>query len=533
MKKYIFFILILFCLAVFFRFFLLGTVPGSMTDDEIRITYNAYSIWKTGRDVNGIFLPVFFLNYGYAFNPVPIYLVSPIVGIFGLNIFNARFLFAVTGSLSILLIFFIAKKISGNIFIALLSSLVLIFNAWHLQISRIAYEAEIALFFYFLGIILFLLQKKKSYLFLIGSLCSFLLGFYSYSGFKITLLPLFFILLWYQSNNLNKKQIVYACTGILIIYLSFSYFSKTQNASSYGQYPLFFQDWQRTATAVEIDRRNSTAPPSLEYLYNNKYNYWFRIFIDRYQYALSPGYLFVNQEASGVFSLWKRGQFYYHEIFLVILGMYYLYSRKRREFILFLGIILIAPLPSAVGPESVNYTLRSSLMLLPLVIWIGAGIYFLIIALKNQKLRIITSILLAVIYLYLIGGYLTQYYFEWPRYGAVYYAKDIMDVSKFISKESQYSEQVNVAGFNFVNYAFYNGIDPKFIQKFNNGKLIQYKNIYFYPECQVGTLLKKKISYIIPEHCFLKEKYFFSHILPVEEIRDNDGNRQWIIFRLK
>src|SRR3989344_7975085 len=152
MKKQLLIISLLFFLSLFLRVWRLGEIPVSLTDDEVRIAYNAYSIWQTGKDVNGTFMPILFHNSSYAFNPVPIYLTSPIVGLFGLNIVTTRFLFALTGALTVILLYGIARKLLKNDSAAFLSALVLTVNPWHLHISRIAYEGGLSLFFYTLGI---------------------------------------------------------------------------------------------------------------------------------------------------------------------------------------------------------------------------------------------------------------------------------------------------------------------------------------------------------------------------------------------
>jgi len=535
MKKNIIIFLIIFFAASILRLWYLGKVPGSLTDDEIRIAYNSYSIWVTGKDVNGISFPVFFVNSGYAFNPVPIYLVSPLVGIFGLNIFTARLLFALTGIVSILLVYLITKKILDNKIIALLASFVLAFNVWHLQISRIAYEAEIALFFYLLGTLLFLYVKRKTYRLLFGSFLFFLLGFYSYSGFKVTFLPIIIILIWYQLKKIDYKEIITSFGLICLIFISFWYFSKTQNASLYGQYPLFFQNRQAIIEAVELRRTNSSAPFILKRIYYNKFTSIFRIFIERYQYALSPDYLFVNQEASGIFSIWFRGQFYYHEAILIVLGFLYLFIKKRKEFFLLLFILLVSPLPSAIGPETVNYTLRASFMLLPLVIYAGAGIYSLYYLTKSKFAKYTIYSVLIIVYLYFISGYLTQYYFDWPRYGADFYSKDIQDVVKIISQEKSTSSKVVIAGFNYVSflhYAFSNRISPAIVQARKKQDLIQLGNIQFYSNCKINTdnYPHSKFTFIISSHCINKDSIFYNY-LPISKVTDKDRNARWLIYK--
>ena len=65
-KRHIFILFIILLIAGALRFWQLGQVPVSMSDDETRLVYNSYSIWKTGKDVNGLTLPLAFMMGGYA-----------------------------------------------------------------------------------------------------------------------------------------------------------------------------------------------------------------------------------------------------------------------------------------------------------------------------------------------------------------------------------------------------------------------------------------------------------------------------------
>src|SRR3989338_11468794 len=98
MKKSLLLPFLILALSLFLRLNQLGTIPSSLSDDEGRLVYNAYSVWQTGKDVNGIFLPPVFLNSGYAFNPIPIYVTSPFVGLLGLTPFASRLPFAIAGA---------------------------------------------------------------------------------------------------------------------------------------------------------------------------------------------------------------------------------------------------------------------------------------------------------------------------------------------------------------------------------------------------------------------------------------------------
>lgn len=469
MKNHLLFILIVFCVASLLRLWQLGNIPLSMTDDEIRLTYNAYSIWQTGKDINGQTLPAVFLVDGYAFNPVPVYLTSPFVGLLGLSMFAARLPFALTGILTVLFFYGIGYQLSKNKMIGFLTALAVAFSAWHLQLSRFSYEGEFALFFYSAGILIFLLVKKKQIMAVSFAMMLFLLAFYSYSGTKLLFLPILGILVWYKHTLLSRKQFLIIIIFTLATFFSFLFLSKTQHAADYGPKQFFFQNTtSEVATAVELERRASTAPQLLKVLYHNKFTVQSRIFLEHYAYAFSLQYLFLDQEASGIFSLWFRGQLYYIELPLIIMGFLYLFQRRKRESILLLLFLLIGPIPSGLGAEPLTYTIRSSFMLLPLMIFSGSGIYAISYFVVHKTLQKELYILLILFYTYFIGGYLTQYYFEWSLYGAKYYNVITKDGVQFALKKKNEGRNTffaRVSTMTLLHYAFYAKLSPKEIQR--------------------------------------------------------------------
>ena len=59
-RKELFFLIAIFLLSLSIRLSKLSNVPNGLTVDEADMGYNAYSILKTGADVYGRKLPLFF-----------------------------------------------------------------------------------------------------------------------------------------------------------------------------------------------------------------------------------------------------------------------------------------------------------------------------------------------------------------------------------------------------------------------------------------------------------------------------------------
>ncbi len=475
MKKHVLPLITLFLLASILRLWQLGNIPVSMSDDEIRLSYNAYSISQTGKDINSNKLPLAFVVDSYAFNPIPIYVTSLSVKILGLSQMNARLPFAITGIMTVLLFYGICYQLFKKRSIALFSSLVLVFSPWHLQISRFAYEGEFALFFFALGIFLFLTIKKNTIFQTVCIMLPFLFAFYSYSGTKLLLIPVLLLLWWYKREFLTRKQIVTIILSIFVIFLSFFILTKTQHASSYGSQLFFFQNTSaKVAEAVELERRASLAPHILQTIYHNKLTYLSRIFTEHYAYALSPQFLFLDQEGSGIFSIWSRGELYYIEIPLFVLGFLYLFHKKRKEFVFLLVFLLIAPLPSGLGPDPFTYAIRSSLLLIPLMIFVGSGIYAISYYTSKKLVRNGLYALVIFTYVYFIAGYLTQYYYEWSLYGAKYYSKSTKDVVLLAQEKSKENKKVIVANadnMTLLQFAFYTKLSPRALQSIRQRKV--------------------------------------------------------------
>ena len=542
MKKYLSKIVpvLLICVilvASVFRLWRLGEVPVSMSDDEVRLVESAYSIWQTGKDLNGKFLPLAFPIGGYAFNPVPIYLAAPFVGIGGLTMFVSRLPFALAGIMTVFLVFFIGELLLKNKSIALISAAVLAVSPWHLQLSRMAYEGGIALFFYTLGTYLFLRLKKNDLGILFLSLSSFVLGFYSYSGFKLTLIPVLLILLLYKKNQLVARQAVITVLAIGFAFSSLYVLGKTQRAFEYGGHVVFFQDKQAIEMDVELERRASAAPEKLKRLYHNKLTYIWNVFAHHYLYVFSPQYLLTDQEASGIYSLWGRGQLYYHEAILFFFGLLALAITKRRELSLILLLMTAGALPAGLGPEPITYAIRASFMLPWLVILISAGAIKLGSLSRKPVIRWVVCAGIGLFFVYFVGGYLTQYYFDWSRVGAKYYSKSDDEVAQMVIQHRD-KKQIVVAGvqsMTFLHYAFRARLAASTIQGIYSEKKIIVGNLTFTDACidlakpTPAEQVPPKSLYIFSARCFDGQKPKIP-LKPTEIIVSQEKTPEWYIF---
>src|SRR3989344_4820167 len=165
-KTRIAFFIIIF-LAFALRFVKLGSLPPSLTWDEASWGYNAYSLGVDARDEFGKFLPIQYLeSFGDFKPPVYAYLDVFPVKIFGLNEFAVRFPSALFGVLTVLVTYFLTKRIfwdsKSKELYGLLSALFLAISQWHIMLSRAAFEPNVATFFLVGGVWLFICAMQKN-----------------------------------------------------------------------------------------------------------------------------------------------------------------------------------------------------------------------------------------------------------------------------------------------------------------------------------------------------------------------------------
>jgi 4-amino-4-deoxy-L-arabinose transferase-like glycosyltransferase len=536
-KKQIVFVFFILFIAVLFRLWQLGKIPVGMTDDEIREVYSAYSVWMTGKDITrGLRLPFTFILNNFSFSPIPIYITAPFVGLFGLSPFTARLPFALAGLGVVLLTYFLVKFLIKSQVASVAAGICMACNVWAIQISRMAHEAVFAQLFYLWGTYIFLNNRKqKSVIKVNFALFLFFLAFNSYDATKIILIPIVIALVIYKWKEIvmNKKILLIIGLWVVGIFSLFGFLFISQKAGIHGSTIFIFQNTADAAQAVELERRASDAPEILKIIYHNKLTYFADQVAHHYLYAFSPDFLFLSQEASGMFSLWSRGNLYLIELPLLIIGIFYGFLNYRKCFYLGCVMILIAVIPSGVGPAPFTYATRSNFMLPWLSVFISFGILSLVEQARNKFIRYSILTTISLIYLYFVSGYITQYYFEWSRYGAKYYSNAIKDVITLISSEKYLNRNILISNVNdtfILQYAFYNRINPAEIQSWfaRNNPMLTFRSIHIIPSClgkkdeDPRKSLNQNTLYITSPSCYLE--------IPDKIIYSPDHEQQWYIY---
>lgn len=516
------------CIAAFLRFYNLGSIPLGIANDEVIRVMGAYTIVKTGGNgIDGSFLPLSATEQGDDFSPVSFYLSAPVTALFGVSLFTARFMYAVFGVLSVLMLYLLTRKLF-TYEVGLLSAFVLAVSPWHLIVSRGVWDAGISLFFYLAALFTFLSYKGSRKILL--SLPLFGLALYSYHGtifFFILLIALLFAL-YHKDLLKRKKDTIFLTIGFVLLIIPFllAFISNSLDR----QNVLFWKSESTLANAakqVDFERQKSKGYFVIRQVFNNKPMYFLREVSANYLYAYSPEYLFIRGDIGRINAYGKYiwGAMYLVELPFLLAGIYYIIkSKATKEKLLLAGVLAIAPITSALILEDRSYMFRSIMMLPVLSILVGLGVLQLWKQLQTQNALVvrIISIGTVILYLFFIGKHSFTYFYQYGIFGSEYIFKSSKDVSLYIHQFQNSFDTVYVVypeKFLLVQFAFYNSIEPNTLQQLWKQDDKQYKNIRFIDECfkkEEITELKNRPEndlYVAPHYCEVGLK-------PVKRITD-------------
>ncbi len=240
--------------AAILRFSQLGANPPSLTWDEASWGYNAYSIGISGRDEFGRFLPYDYLeSFGDFKPPVYAYLDVIPVRLFGLNEFSTRFPSALFGTLTVLIAYFLTKRLfdeskikieigKKKLGVPIITATVLAFSPWHIMLSRAAFEANISTFFIVTGVWLFLESLHRKRYLLVLSVVFFVLSIYTFNSARIVA-PLLLVCLSLGSYKIlleNKKALMLSMiVGLIMILPTFKFLTSPQAGLRYKEVNIF------------------------------------------------------------------------------------------------------------------------------------------------------------------------------------------------------------------------------------------------------------------------------------------------------
>lgn len=433
------YLLIILAIAALLRLLFLAQLPQGYNCDESADGYEAYSILMTLRDRYGKFLPLFFKTLGNDYREAPFtYAIVPFIKLFGLNEFATRFPAALSGILTVLVLYYLVKEIF-NKRIALFAALFLAINPWAIQYSRITYRVNLLPLFFCLGL-LFFLKSFKNPKYLLMSSPLFLISLWTYSSARV-FVSLFLIgtIAFYRKHLWqNKKETAIAFLLALPFFL------------------LLVKFW---ISPEGMTRANATG------LETNP-----AIVLRDYLSYFNPSFLFFRGERDFSLNPTNLGGLYYFELITVALGIFWLFKEKKREKNLLFLWLLLYPIPAAlVGPES---SLRTLIGTPIFAIFSGYGASRLIESfnLMRRRLFIVAATFIVAASMTI---FLQRYFFEYPAQAAIHWQYGMKEAIAYAQKSSYncvvFNSDTNSACFaiqDFIaNVPFYTQYPPQQYQK--------------------------------------------------------------------
>lgn len=420
------FLLVILCLAIFFRLFSLGDNPKGFFCDEASIGFNAYSLIKTGMDEWGKPWPLFFKAFGEYKNPIMTYSSIPSVYFLGLNQYSTRLPSAIYGILSIIISFLLFKKLFDPK-TGLIVSFFLSISPWFVHLSRINLEGIVPMvFFILLGTFfwIYFIEKANRIYYLFFSIVSFSLALYSYFPARI------FIPAYCLSLVIINYKIFYKLPKYFIIsfFITAVFISPLLNHLINGE---GLSRWNQ----VKGDLSFSSLVPK-----------YFKYF--SFDYLFFKGDIDMSGQFITRHSIRQLGEnfawqlpFFYYGLFLGIK------KYRNKKYTIFLMWLFLYPLADLFTQESSPQATRSLIGVVPIIFFISIGIIHFI---NNLRQRFIKYLMILILLVFCLSSPLILFKSikNYPLYSSDYWgwqygAKPVME---YFLKNHPYYDRLCLEG---------------------------------------------------------------------------------------
>ena len=361
LKKILFHpLLYIFLFALFLRTYRLAEIPYGFHVDEVKVGWNAYSLFNTGRDDWWHTFPLHYDSFGDQRPTGIMYASIPAVAFFGLNEFSTRFPSALFGALGVIGVFFLTKNLKLKIenFAAFLAAV----SPWHITLSRATSEGIIASTLILFGLVL--LIRKKPNIAISGIL---LISSYFFYHTARLLVPIFILAVTaFQIWSTPDHKINFRSMSLFFLTLTLTLtFAFSPIARSRLNQISIFKD---LGVRDELDRLPFEEGPNhvfIARLFHNKIALYATRFANEYFSYFSPKFFLTFGETKPLrYATVLRGPLLYVEFILFILGLLIM-ARKvpiSSHKLLLVTLLLASPLAAALTTEDAPNLHRALLM---------------------------------------------------------------------------------------------------------------------------------------------------------------------------
>lgn len=450
-------------IGAYLRLHRLSDVPAGFNYDEAVMGYNAYSISKKGIDTSGQKHPLLYVQSFGEFHLAPFfYAVLISEKIFGVNKSAVRFASVFFGLLTIFFAFLLAQKWYSTP-VALLSSLLLAISSWHISTNRLAFETNMASFFFAFGLYFLARSKKRAFFFPVCLFCLFAAA-YSYRSYWVfapifTLVILFQRRKWLAEQTAVLRRLVFLMVGMFFVLIAAFTINEPRKKSTLFQDPMI-----QTETLQRQEKCLIKAPKAVCNLLYNRYLTLASVIANHYLVHFSLHLFFAPTGFDPKYAMVNRGLFYLWELPLFLIGVFYLLRRKDPSLKILLPWFLIYPLPHSLTPFG---TATRMFLLLPLPQLIcGYGAYELF-----KKYRILAIPFLTIVLVSFLRFYF-DYFSFYPKVYAHFTHYGPEEVYCFVKEKERDFDKI------LISRSSAHPIFFLFFDKYNVEKLIKDRRNY-------------------------------------------------------
>lgn len=480
-NKIIIFLTAVVLIAGFFRFYNLDQVPASLYWDEVSIGYNAHSIAETGKDEYGESFPLLFRAFEDYKTPGNIYLTALSVKVFGLNETSVRLPSALLGTLIVLLTYLLVVELLKNRktfgfdsrYIALLTSFLVALSPWHIQLSRVNFEANTGLFFVVLGAYLFFrFVNIKKYILLLLSVSVFAISIYFYRSMwvfvPLLLIGLYFIHFKFLFSKVYLKNTILSIILFMLIILPFIPQMISSNGSERAGQVGITNNIQDQLNEAWIKKDSSGISGKI--IYNRRVVYLSEIGRGYVSHYL-PKFLFLDGDPNPRHGVGSVGVLYFWAVLFIIPGLFAVFKLDRKISFSILLWLILAPIPAALAYPT-PHALRSINMIpiIQFVIALGAVWLFSFI---SEKYRKAASAIAIGVFLYFSVSYFGVYYGEYVEKSSPEWADGYKELTSYVFENEKDYEKILITGHFWqphVYFLFYKNYDPLTYQETGSKK---------------------------------------------------------------
>jgi 4-amino-4-deoxy-L-arabinose transferase-like glycosyltransferase len=426
--KYIFICIIF--LAGFLRLWQIGVVPASPDWDEVGLGYSAYSLLHTAKDEHGKLLPFVLESFGDYKPALYAYLIIPFIFLLDLSITAVRLPSAILGILTVAATYFLVFELFKRRGLALVSAFFLAIAPWHIQFSRVGFEASVGVALNVFTALFFLKGlKKPHYLFLAAFSAG--MSIYTYQSEKIFMPIFLLILITVYFKQIIKIPKIYLLSvagflGLIILPMFLYTTISPQGFARARSTSIFTRDVERIESLNKRILYNQEQKDSVSLIFDNKIIFYGKQITGGYLAHFDPNWLFIKGDIARHHPP-NMGLLYLVELPLLLVGIFVMTciwlptSKDKKPYIFLLLWFFAAPLAAAITLD-VPHAVRSMNFLPTFQIFIAIG--FVSIALNlvyKIKPRFLGYGILSMVVVFMVFNfvyYFNQYFVQLNKFNA-------------------------------------------------------------------------------------------------------------------